>query len=69
MSYRIIQDLDLCDGHGRCVLAAPHVFEIGGDDDVSRIITETPPDSELENVRTAVGSCPKWALSIEFEAG
>jgi len=38
---KVIVDRDLCEGHARCVEAAPGVFEIG-DDDEMRIIDENP---------------------------
>jgi ferredoxin len=69
MSYRVVQDRDLCDGHAQCVLAAPSVFAIGDADNVSHVLSEHPSAGELENVKAAVDRCPKGALSVAYDEG
>ena len=56
-------DMNLCQSHGECVLAAPHVFELG-DDDVLRW-REDVEDSERAAVQEAVDVCPMLAIRIE----
>jgi ferredoxin len=65
MSYHVLHDLDLCDGHARCVLAAPSVFEIGDGDDVARVLDEYPPEAGRMAVQAAADACPKGAISIK----
>lgn len=58
----ITVDLDLCDGHGQCVFAAPNVFEL---DDVGDLHYRPEPDeSERARVQNAVRLCPVQAISI-----
>jgi ferredoxin len=56
-------DMNLCQSHGECVLAAPDVFELG-DDDVLRW-TEEIDESQRAEVENAVNVCPMLAISIE----
>ncbi len=57
-------DSTKCQGHGRCALTSPDVFDI--DDDGYGIVTvdEVPESLEAE-VRSAVASCPESAITIE----
>lgn len=58
----ITVDLDLCDGHGQCVFAAPSVFEL---DDVGDLHYQPEPDeTERARVQNAVRLCPVQAISI-----
>lgn len=60
---KIVVDRDLCEANGSCVLAAPQVFEIGGDDQMHVLVAQ-PSAAELESVQDAVRRCPKGALSL-----
>ena len=55
-------DMNLCQSHGECVLAAPDVFELG-DDDVLRW-TEDVDETRRAEVENAVNVCPMMAISI-----
>ena len=61
---KVIVDRDLCEGHARCVEAAPAVFEIGGDDEMN-ILNENPGDDQRQAVEAAVANCPRQALSLQ----
>jgi ferredoxin len=61
---RVEADLDLCQGHGMCVLEAPDVFALGKDDDQVRILQGEPDESRRDAVRKAVGYCPTMALEV-----
>jgi ferredoxin len=66
MPMKVHVDHDRCEGNGRCVVAAPDVFELG-DDDIVRVRRE-PIDAEAwEKVERAVRSCPRFALSLTME--
>ena len=60
---KVIADRDLCEGHARCVEAAPAVFEID-DDDEMHIIDENPGEDQRRGVEAAVANCPRQALSL-----
>jgi ferredoxin len=60
---KVIVDMNLCQSHGECVLAAPDVFELG-DDDVL-IWKEDVDESQRDAVEEAVDVCPMMAIRIE----
>jgi ferredoxin len=60
----VIVDRDLCEGHARCVEAAPAVFEIG-DDDQMYLLDPNPGEDQRRAVETAVANCPRQALSLQ----
>jgi ferredoxin len=56
-------DLDLCEAHGECVLAAAEVFALDDDENLS---WESEPDASLrEKVEAAARVCPVQAISID----
>jgi ferredoxin len=57
-------DPDLCTGCGTCECTCPAVFQLG-DDELSHVIDENPPESEWDAVRDAADGCPSEAISIE----
>jgi len=61
MKVRI--DPDRCEGHGKCAIAAPAVFELR-DDDLSHVLVDDIAESERENVKNAVRLCPRQAIEI-----
>ena len=63
---RVIVDWDRCESNGRCMDAAPEVFQVQ-DDDVLHVLQEHPDPSLREQVLQAVEACPKLALSVEEE--
>lgn len=61
---RIDYDREACQGHNRCYLLAPEVFDV--DDEgyaVLRISGDVPPDLE-EKARLAVDNCPEFAIRL-----
>ena len=65
MSYRVVADTDLCQGHQLCQGEAPTVFGFDETADVVTVLDEHPDESLRDDVRTAVKYCPAFALSIE----
>ncbi|MGQ0431651.1 MAG: ferredoxin [Microthrixaceae bacterium] len=63
MTYRIVVDRDLCQGHGVCESEAPAVFSVSKDG-VLTVLLGSPPDAERSAVEQAVTFCPTHALSI-----
>ncbi len=60
---KVLVNLDRCEGHGRCAQAAPEVFELR-DDDLSHVLMDDIPESELDHVKNAVRLCPRQAIRI-----
>ncbi len=63
MSYRIVVDRDLCQGHAMCELEAPDYFRVPKRGQVE-ILDEEPPDADRPQIEEAVRACPTQALSI-----
>lgn len=66
MSYRVVVDLDLCQGHSVCQSEAPGVFSVPDRAGSQVTILAPEPSDELrEAVELAVQYCPTGALRIE----
>lgn len=63
MTYRIVVDRDLCQGHGVCESEAAAVFEVSKQGELT-VLQDTPPDDLRAQVEAAVKYCPTHALSI-----
>lgn len=59
----VVVDLDLCQGYGNCVSAAPEVFDLGDDGRALLLkkVVETPEDERA--VKAAIPLCPMAAIS------
>ena len=66
MSWRIVVDRDLCQGHAVCEGEAPAVFSVSKAGDLT-VLDETPGDDQRTAVEAAVKYCPTHALSIVEE--
>ena len=62
---RVFVDLDRCEGHGMCVLAAPEVFDL--DDEGLLHYDPAPPEELRAAVQDAVRSCPVAAISLDAD--
>lgn len=58
----VVVDHDLCEGHGKCQLAAPEVFEVG-DDDQSHVRLTEITDELRPKVERAIRLCPRQAIA------
>ncbi len=62
---RVHVDAEKCQGHNRCYVLAPELFDV---DDLgfASVLNdgEVPPQLE-EKARMAVANCPEFAISIE----
>jgi ferredoxin len=61
---RVRVDYDLCEGNAVCAGLVPQVFEVDDQDNLF-ILAEEVPAELAGQVRHAVASCPKTALSLE----
>ena len=62
---RIAYDRDACQGHNRCYLLAPELFDV--DDEgyaVLRVEGQVPTDLE-KKAQLAADNCPEYAIAIE----
>lgn len=58
-------DEQKCQGHARCYMTCPEVFQIDDVTDKSHVMMDViPPDLE-DRVRQAVMNCPEGAISSE----
>ena len=60
---RVEVDRDLCESNAVCVGIAPDIFDLG-DDDLARVLVDEVPPDRADEVREAVGLCPKVALTL-----
>ena len=67
MSYRVVADTGVCQGHQLCQGEAPTVFGFDEAADVVVVLEEHPDENLRPDVTTAVKYCPAFALSIEEE--
>ncbi len=63
MGFRIVVDLDLCQGHAVCEGEAPDLFEVGKDMLV-KVLDEHPDDSHRTAAEMAVKYCPTHAIAL-----
>ena len=62
---KINYDRDACQGHNRCYLLAPEVFDV--DDEGYAILLidgDVPPELE-DKARLSADNCPEYAITIE----
>jgi ferredoxin len=68
MSFRVVADTGVCQGHQLCQGEAPTVFGFNRDADVVTVLDEHPDESLRAVVTQAVKYCPAFALSMEETA-
>jgi ferredoxin len=54
---------DLCEGHAKCVIAAPEVFELDDANDQSLVKVDRVPPSLSAKVTRAISLCPRAAIT------
>ena len=60
---KVIVDMNLCQDHGQCAIAAPEVFRM---DENSRLVYDGTPDESMRRyVEDAADVCPVQAILIE----
>ncbi|WP_340374943.1 ferredoxin [Streptomyces sp. SS7] len=60
---KICVDLNKCQDHGQCVIAAPDAFGFGDD---GKLTWVTEPDERLrQDVEDAADVCPEQAITLE----
>ncbi|MDB4872964.1 MAG: putative ferredoxin [Gemmatimonadales bacterium] len=59
---RVTIDRDRCQGHGRCALLAPEVFDLD-ESGTGEVLVDPVPEADVPEVREAVRSCPESAIT------
>jgi ferredoxin len=61
---RIRLDPERCQGHGRCYVLAPELFDA---DDYGHcvVVVDDVDDAQLDAARLGVENCPEQALALE----
>lgn len=54
---------DICQGHNRCTVVAPHVFT-ADDNGYGQVISEEVPEEFWREARDAEMDCPEGAIEI-----
>lgn len=62
MSHATI-DGGRCQGHGRCVMLAPQLFDID-DDGIGEVLVDPVPAEDLDDAREAALNCPESAITL-----
>jgi len=60
---KICVDLEKCQRHGQCVIAAPELFSFAADGGL--LWVGEPADSQRRQAEEAADVCPEQAISIE----
>ena len=68
MTFTVVADLDLCQGHQMCQGEAPDVFGWDEGADLVTVLQEHPDETLRPQVAAAVRYCPAMVLSIEEES-
>ncbi|MDA3628824.1 ferredoxin [Saccharopolyspora sp. WRP15-2] len=63
---KVTVDRSKCTALGVCEAMAPNVFEVSEEGELV-LLTETPGDDVIEEVRAAVEGCPTEALRLVAE--
>ena len=61
---KVVVDLELCEGHARCVSAAPMVFQVS-EEDLVEVREENVTAEHESGIELAVANCPRQALRLE----
>jgi len=62
---RIAYDREKCQGHNRCYLLAPELFDVD-DDGYAILLVEGDVPAELETkARLSADNCPEYAITLE----
>lgn len=57
-------DTAACQGHSRCALNYPEVFDVDDDAKAVVLVDSVPPEWE-DRILTAIANCPERAISLD----
>lgn len=62
---RISYNRDACQGHNRCYMLAPDLFDVDDEGYAVLLVTGNVPEPMEEQAGLAVANCPEYAISVE----
>lgn len=62
---RITLDRDACQGHNRCYLLAPELFDVDDEGYAVLLVDGEVPAELEEKARLAADNCPEYAITLE----
>ena len=66
---RVHVDQEKCQGHNRCFVVAPDLFELDDYGYAHEVNEGVVPEGEEEKARLAVINCPENAITLTDDAG
>ena len=61
---RIELDRAACQGHNRCYLLAPELFDVDDEGYAVLLVTGEVPDELRDKAQLAVDNCPEYAITV-----
>ena len=61
---RIQFDRDACQGHNRCYLLAPELFDVDDEGDAVLLVQGDVPEALREKAELAADNCPEYAITL-----
>ncbi len=61
---KIKYDRDLCQGHNRCYLLAPELFDVDDDGYAVLLVDGEVPADLQEKANLAADNCPEYAITL-----
>jgi len=62
---RISFDRSACQGHNRCYLLAPELFDVDDDGFAVPLVSGDVPADLEKKARLAADNCPEYAITVE----
>ncbi|QYG92301.1 ferredoxin [Iamia sp. SCSIO 61187] len=61
---RIAYDREACQGHNRCYLLAPELFDVDDEGYAILLVTGDVPPELHDKAQLAVDNCPEYAIEL-----
>lgn len=61
---RIVFDRAACQGHNRCYLLAPELFDVDDEGYAVLLVTGDVPPELADKARLAFDNCPEYAITL-----
>jgi ferredoxin len=58
-------DRDACQGHNRCYMLAPELFDVDDEGYAILLVEGDIPDELADKAQLTVDNCPEFAITIE----
>ena len=61
---KIMYNRDACQGHNRCYMLAPELFDVDDEGYAILLIDGAVPDEHKEKAQLTVDNCPEYAIEL-----